>query len=304
MNKPTTRLGRGLSALLSPRTGALPEVAEQPPHAGVSLIPIEQIRPNPNQSRRSFDPGSIARLADSIRSAGVLQPVIVRPSPDGEGYELVAGERRWRAARQAGLERIPALIKDASDSSAFEAALIENIQREDLNPIDRAKAYRNYLDVFGGTIESLATKVGESRANISNYLRLLDLDPEVQKLVFEGQLSMGHARAIASIGDPRRRLAVAKMVIRRNLSVRQTEALAAREQDPRQSTAVGVSDDGREGYRRHVDAVEQALAAALGLRVRIQAGRSGKSGKVVIFFSNPEEFERILQKICGRRSLE
>jgi len=305
MNKPTTRLGRGLTSLVTPRSAAAGEEAERRPAIEVRMIPVDQIHPSPRQTRRTLNAASIASLAESIRAAGVLQPVLVRRTPDGSGYELVAGERRWRAAREAGLDRIPALIKEGSDVQAYEAALIENVQREDLNPIERAQAYRQYLELFGGTIEALAAKVGESRANVSNYLRLLELEPEIQKLVLDNQLSMGHARAIAGIQDRRRQLAVARLVVRRNLSVRQTEALVDGGEELADPGTASASDDGLfDGFKRHLAAVEQALGAALGLRVRVQADRGKKSGKVIILFSSPDEFERIAEKLCGRRRLE
>ncbi|HOO17650.1 MAG: ParB/RepB/Spo0J family partition protein [Phycisphaerae bacterium] len=297
MSKPTARLGKGLSALITPRAPvSQPTVARGSEPA--TTISVEAIRPNPRQPRKDFDDAAITQLANSIRTKGVLQPVIVRPAPDG-GYELVAGERRLRAAKLAGLTQVPAIVRDVSDADSVEIALIENLQREDLNPLERAAAYRQYLDTFKSTVEELASRLGESRPNISNYLRLLDLAEPVRKLLASGELSMGHARAIASIENPERQLALAMLCIRRNLSVRQLEVLARQQTNTVTKVAERVPLQ-----NRHIAEVEQALARGLGLPVKLRPGRKKNSGRVVITYRNLDEFDLIANKIGGHCKLE
>lgn len=308
MAKVAPRLGRGLSALVTPRAAGLDASAAKPPAfptqpGKIHDIDLDRIRPNPNQPRASFDDESLRELADSIRTNGILQPVVVRACGE-DAYELIAGERRWRAARLAGLSRIAAIVREANDAQSFELALIENLQRSDLAPLERAGAYRHYLDTFGGTVESLAERLSESRANVSNYLRLLGLQDEVRAMLARGELSMGHARALAGVADQQRQLALARMTVRRNLSVRQVEELARRVGAggaPR-SSVVGA---GRApGAARHASDVEQALSRAVGLRVRLFPGRKKNSGRVVIYYSSLEEFDRVAQLIGGDKHLE
>ncbi len=295
MSKPPARLGKGLSALISPRP--LPAQPAANAAASDGAILIAHIKPNPRQPRKAFDDARLAQLAESIRSKGVLQPIIVRAMPGGD-FELVAGERRLRAAKLAGLERIPAIIRDLSDTESLDVALIENLQREDLNPLERAAAYRQYLDTFGSTIEQLAARLSESRPNVSNYLRLLDLSDPVQKMLAAGELSMGHARAIASITDPDRQLGLALLCARRNLSVRQTEALANQAAEPVQpAKATPIAN-------KHVADVEQALSRELGLPVKLCPGRKKNSGRLVINYRNLDEFDLIARKIGGKATLE
>jgi len=295
MRKPTSRLGRGLTTLIPTPTSSETK-AEDMSRGGdvVTHIPIDSVRPNPRQPRTSFSEASLAGLAESIRTNGVVQPIIVRHVE--QGYELVAGERRLRAAKMAGMQIIPAIIRYLGDRDALELALIENLQREDLTPIERATAYRNYLEEFGGTVDDLAKRLGESRANVSNYLRLLSLDPEVCYMLGAGELSMGQARAIAAIEDRQRQIALAKIAVRRNLSVRQVENLV------RQLT----SEAGREerswtiqsvATRRHCEQIAQAFSKAIGMPVRVFAGRKKNSGRVVISFRNLEEFELLAGRL-------
>jgi ParB family transcriptional regulator, chromosome partitioning protein len=297
MSKPNVRLGKGLSALIAPRVPvsqpAAPIPAEPP-----GTIPVTSVHPNPKQPRKDFDEPSIAQLADSIRAKGVLQPIIVRPLPQGQ-YEIIAGERRLRAAKLAGLERIPATIRQVTDGESLEIALIENLQREDLNPIERAAAYREYLETFQCTVDQLATRLAESRPNISNYLRLLELSEPVRKMLAAGELSMGHARAIASISEPERQLALALLCVRRNLSVRQVEALAKRgdEQPPKAESRNPLRD-------RHLGDVEQVLGRELGLPVKLYPGRKKNSGRLVIKYRSLDEFDLIANKIGGKCNLE
>jgi ParB family transcriptional regulator, chromosome partitioning protein len=297
MSKPNVRLGKGLSALIAPRVptaqAAAATVADPP-----GTIPVTSVHPNPRQPRKDFDEPSIAQLADSIRAKGVLQPIIVRPLPQGQ-YEIIAGERRLRAAKLAGLERIPATIRQVTDGESLEIALIENLQREDLNPIERAAAYREYVETFQCTVDQLATRLAESRPNISNYLRLLELSEPVRTMLAAGELSMGHARAIASIPEQERQLALALLCVRRNLSVRQIEALAKR------SDGQPTKSESRAPLRdRHVSDVEQVLGRELGLPVKLYPGRQKNSGRLVIKYRNLDEFDLIANKIGGKCNLE
>jgi ParB family chromosome partitioning protein len=299
------RLGKGLSALIGPRPQgplAAPEVPVQPTHGSSSPpvtptgdlirhLPVAQVVPNPRQPRTEFDEASLEELAQSIRGKGVLQPILVRPVADGR-FELVAGERRWRAVQRLKLETIPAIVRQISARDAVEIALIENLQREDLGPLERARAYQQYTDTFNATPAELAERLGESRANVVNYVRLLKLPAEIQALIQSKELGMGQARALAGIADPQRQLAVAKLAVRRNLSVRQVEALV---QDA--PTQVSRVELGGVAVRRHLTQVESEFSKALGLPVRVVAGRKKNSGKVVIVYRNLDEFDRIAAKL-------
>lgn len=300
MSKSTPRLGKGLSAIIGQRanSGAMPQTAGGDGFGQIRQLALDVIIPNPSQPRTGFDETTLDELARSIRSKGVLQPVIVRPAGNGR-FELVAGERRWRAAKIAGLDSVPALVRRTSDAESLEIAMIENLQREDLSPLERAGGYQRYIESFDITIEELAGRLCESRANISNYLRLLKLRPEIHMLLGAGQLAMGQARAIAGIEDPERQLAVARMAVRRNLSVRQVEALARddRPKGAKSRETPAVPD------RHHAD-IAQSLGRALGLRVTLQAGRKKNSGRIIIQYDNLDEFDRIAEKIGGNAALE
>jgi ParB family chromosome partitioning protein len=307
MAKNTSRLGRGLSALISTT-----DAASQPTEAPLTtageispfrMIAIESIIPNPRQPRTGFDEDALSDLASSIRDNGVLQPVVVRLAGD-DRYELVAGERRWRAAKAAGLDAVPAVVRELSDSEAFCTALIENLQREDLGPLERAAAYQHYLELFGGTIEDLAARLCQSRANISNYMRLLKLRPEICYMLGTGELGMGQARAIAGIEDPQRQLAIAKLAARRNLSVRQVEALARNSEGQSAQETPTTPDVEADGRVRQVRMVEEAISKSIGLRVRMHPGKKKNSGRVVIFYNSLEEFDRIAERIGGGANLE
>ena len=282
-------LGRGLSALMA-------DVAE--PDAPVSvgrtpdqLIPIEQIRPNPDQPRKQFDQAHLDDLVASIKEKGVLQPLIVRPS--GDGYEIVAGERRWRAAQQAQLHELPVLVRDFSDEEVLEVAIIENIQRADLNAIEEAAGYRQLMDRFGHTQEKMAEALGKSRSHIANLLRLLHLPESVQSLVVEGQLSAGHARALITADEP---AALAKQVVARGLSVRATEALVKKGGDaptsPREKTAAPTKD-------ADTRALEDDLSAATGVRVSLNHASDGESGQMVLNYKSLEQLDELCRKLSA-----
>lgn len=273
-------LGRGLGALLS--SDRTIDLASEP-----SEVDLELIVPGPMQPRTNFDEAALENLAESIKTHGIVQPLLVRRR--GEGFELIAGERRWRAAKLAGLTRVPVLVKDVADQNLLEIALIENIQREDLNPIEEAQAYKRLIESVGLTQEALATRVGRDRSYITNYLRLLKLPDDLQKLVIEGRLSTGHARTILGLShaDLQRRLA--RQVLEDGLSVRATEILvqkASADKPPRSPRVAQTVDP-------NIRAAETKLRRALGTQVRIvQMGGEGR-GKVEISFYNAQDLDRI-----------
>ncbi len=300
MNKPVSRLGKGLSALIS----AHPSPLETPPPAASSAIlhiRLDDIAPNPRQPRSVFDETSLAELAESIKTHGILQPVLVRPLTEGK-FELVAGERRLRAARLAALPTIPAIVRQLTESDATEAALVENLQRDDLNPIDRAVAYRHYLRLFNAVPDRLATRLGESRASVANYLRLLTLPEEIQEMLADGRLGMGHARAILGL-PPERQVAVARLAFRRNLSVRQLEALAARSPEAAPPASEDAEIRARSLRRRYTE-LGQTLSRAVGLRVTVAGGRRKNSGRVVIHYNTLDEFDALAQRLGAPTSIE
>lgn len=273
------RLGRGLAALMG-------ETAEPPerPVASIRAIPIELLSPGPFQPRGPVDAASLTELTESIRVRGVLQPLLARPRPGAPGrYEIIAGERRWRAAQAAGLHEIPVLVRDFADAEAMAAALVENLQRQDLNAIEEAQGYRRLIQEFGMSQEALGEAVGKSRSHIANTLRLLNLPPNLQAEVRSGALSPGHARALLGHPDPQR---AAQAVIARGLNVRQTEALARRAAD---ETAQPRSERPRDP---DTDAVVQRLAERLGLRVEIAF--DGRRGSLRLHYETLEQFDGLV----------
>ena len=276
-------LGRGLNALLG--TSDLDGDADQ-----LREIDIDRILPNSHQPRKNFDEASLNELANSIREHGVVQPIVVRALEDGF-FQLVAGERRWRAAQRAGLLRIPAVIREASEHASLEIALIENLQREDLNPIEEAQAYERLITEFGMTQEEVARRVGKNRTTVSNMLRLLRLPPEVQQWLRENRLTTGHAKALLSLSDLNAILDSAKKIIQGNYSVRQAEMLVSRYS----SNAAGKDDS--EGAPAVVDpnvtAAVHALEQALGTKVTVQ--ESGGKGKIELHFFSFEEMNRLYE---------
>ena len=272
-------LGRGLGALLS--SDRTIDLGAEP-----SEVDLDSIVPGPMQPRTHFDEASLVSLAESIRSHGIVQPLLVRRR--GDRYELIAGERRWRAARLAGISQVPVVIKEVPDESLLEIALIENIQRENLNPIEEAQAYKKLIETVGLTQEALASRVGRDRSYITNYLRLLRLPDDLQQLVKEGGLSTGHARTLLAITDPDLQRRIARQIIDGGLSVRATEQLvqkAGEEKPARQTTPQQVDPN--------VRAAETKLRRALGTQVKIvQNGADGR-GRVEISFFNTQDLDRI-----------
>jgi ParB family chromosome partitioning protein len=279
-------LGRGLSALI-PDMPAPPPVAAS---AERSLeIDSDLLRPNKFQPRTQMDEDRIEDLARSIRSNGIIQPIVVRKVE--EGYEIIAGERRWRAAQRAGLLKVPVVVRDIPEERLLAVALIENIQREDLNPIEEAVAYRRLGDEFHLTQEQIADAVGKDRSSIANYVRLLRLPQEVRGNVASNALSMGHARALLALADEAAQLRVARDVVARSLSVRETEALVKKAASPAPEKPEKTADV-------HTRAAEDKLKLALGTRVHIN--RKGKGGRIEIEFGNEEELQRLYELLTER----
>ncbi|WP_419760255.1 ParB/RepB/Spo0J family partition protein [Acidisoma sp.] len=274
------RLGRGLAALLGEDTPV------QPKDASIQLLALDLLAPGPFQPRRQVDPAELAALADSIREQGVLQPILARPDPDAAGrYQIIAGERRWRAAQQAGLHEIPALVRVLTDVTAMAAALVENLQREDLNPIDEGEGYRRLIDDFDLTQERVAESVGKSRSHVANTMRLLKLPSAVQTELRRGAISAGHARALLTHPDPAR---AALAVIAQGLNVRQTEALTARQVDGEATTKQRPTP----AKDPDVLTLERDLQERLGLAVSIVA--RGQGGVLQLNYKNPDQLEGLL----------
>jgi ParB family chromosome partitioning protein len=282
-------LGRGLGALIPP--GAAEHKA--PSGAGYREVPVAAIRANPYQPRVAFDEETIGALADSIREVGLLQPVLVRPA--GDGFELIAGERRWRAARRVGLQVIPALVRETDDNTALEQALVENLQRADLNPLEEAGAYQQLIEDFHVTHEQVAARVGKSRAAISNTLRLLQLPPSIQRLVRERQLTMGHARALLGTPDRAFQEALAKRIVKDDLSVRQVEE-AVRARNEGTGSARPTNGAGTKRRPPGLAELEEMLGDHLDTRVKIKLGAGGR-GTLMVDFAGLDDLERIYRTV-------
>jgi ParB family chromosome partitioning protein len=282
-------LGKGLGALIPPGG------EEGVDAGGLEELPIASIEPNRYQPRDYFDEEALGSLADSIREVGVLQPILVRPAGEGR-FELIAGERRWRAARRVGLQTIPALVRETDDSTALEHALVENLHRDNLNPLEEAGAYQQLIEDFNLTHDEVAGRVGRSRASISNTLRLLQLPPSIQRAVQEKKLSMGHARALLGSPDRAFQEALAKRVVEEDLSVRATEdAVREHQAGPEPEVDSGAGETNNVARRRlrppGLLELEELLGDHLDTRVKISMGSS--RGKVVVEFSTLEDLERI-----------
>ncbi len=297
-NKPTSGLGRGLQALLGEQAvsaSSSPGEAPEPRSGNIREIEIGRIRPNPEQPRVQFTEESIDELADSIARRGVLQPILLRPH--GDGFEIVAGERRWRAAQRARLHTIPAMVREINDSTAAELALIENVQREDLNAIEEAEGYRQLVERHGHTQEGVAKLVHKSRSHVANLLRLLDLPEFVRQSLLRGDISMGHARAVASAPDPEELI---RQVIAKGLSVRQAEE-RARAVKPGAGSDIARGSARREAEARDADlaALERQLGDMLGLKV--QVSHNGQKGTVTLHYSSLDQLDMVCQRLSGER---
>ncbi len=306
MSASQKRLGRGLSSLiandLSPANATTTEPPKAPaetsildrvravsPHGRLISIPVEQIRRNPSQPRRTFDEGKLEALAASLKARGVLQPIVVRPAD--AGYELVAGERRLRAAKIAGVKELPAIVRAAKDDELLELALIENVQRSDLNAVERARAYRSLHERYGLQHEEIGRRMGEDRATVSNYLRILSLHEHVLAMVASDMLGVGHAKALLGISDTSNQVKLAERAVQEGWSVRQLEKAVA---------------DSRKGNkpppeprvaRPAVQDLEQRLSAVVGTRVQIKEGRKRHAGRMVIDYYSLDDFQRIVARL-------
>jgi ParB family chromosome partitioning protein len=281
----THGLGRGLSALI-------PQRAEG--RAGPTEIPLASIRPNPQQPRRHFGEAEMATLVASIREHGVLQPIIVTETLDG--YQLVTGERRVRAAAAAGLERIPAIVRDLDDQHRLELALVENLQREDLDPIDAAHGFRRLIDDFGYSHEQIASRVGRARSTVANTIRLLELAPVVQGAIADGRITEGHGRALGGLTVEHQEH-VLGAVIEQGLSVRQTEELVRRLREPKTDPQAAGPEPAAPSRDQDLERVEEDLRRALGTKVSL--ARSRRGGRIVIEYYSDEELGRLYERLTG-----
>jgi len=311
------RLGRGLSSLMAapvpvnPPAGveATPEAASpggigdvdrDEPSGGVAYVAVERIKPNPHQPRQHFDKAALEQLGRSIQQDGLMQPIVLRRSPGGDGYELVAGERRWRAATAAGIAQLPAIVRDLDDRQLAEWALIENLQREDLDPIEKARAFQGLVDQFALSHDQIADRVGIERPTVSNYLRLLELPDEVLAMVGRGPLTMGHARALLSIPDAQAQQLLASQAVKEGWSVRQIErevrGLLSEDQGEK-STGGASGGASRPARSPHLADLEQQVANQLQTKVRIKPGRKKGSGTMTIEFYSLDQFDQLLEQL-------
>ncbi len=281
-------LGKGLNALIRDSVQAAEKKPEQKTMGEVIRIDINSIMPNPHQPRKRFDEEKLTELAESIRLHGIIQPIIVQRGENG--YEIVAGERRWRASRKAGLKEVPCLIKSISQKDNLLVALIENLQREDLNPIDEAEAYHYMIDTYKLTQEEIAKNVGKSRPYVANSLRLQKLPDPVREMVASGSLSPGHARALISLEDPARQLQLAEAIIKNGLSVRQAEALARESQ---QKTPPPAQREKSSPFL----SIESDIKDILGTKVKIK--EKNNKGSIQLSFYSREELERLIELLCS-----
>jgi ParB family transcriptional regulator, chromosome partitioning protein len=284
-------LGRGLNSLI-PQAPPLPVVPQTSPRpadsSGLRQIDTDRIVPNPDQPRQDFDAESLEGLAVSLRAQGVLQPVVVRPRADGL-FELIAGERRWRAAQIAGLLKVPAIVRDVADDRRLELALVENLQRTDLNPVEEALAYQALVDDLGLNQEEVAARVGKKRTTVANVLRILNLPADIQTEIRSGSISLGHAKALAALTNRALQLEIAKRIVAEDLSVRAVESIVKRTVGGAEALPVA-----RRPVDPNVAAAQDALQKSLGTKVRIAIGR-GRAGRIEIHFYSDEELDRLYQ---------
>jgi ParB family chromosome partitioning protein len=294
MNAKKDRLGRGLGALLGDYLGP-----ETTPAGDVRTIPLQALVPNPHQPRKTFSDNELGELTASIREHGLLQPLVVRPSGQPGRFELVAGERRFRSVQKLGWKEVPVVVREVGDDALLVLALVENLQREELNPMEEAEGYRTLADRFGLTQEEIAQAVGKERSTVANLLRLLKLPPSIRRLVEAGDLSMGHARALLAIEDPVRASDVARAAVKEGWSVREMER-RARGPVPKGNERASTSAHARDPMMR---ALEEALRERLATRVQVRAGKKG-TGVIEVPFHSSEEFERLFVLLAGREASE
>ncbi len=288
MPQPKGGLGRGLNALIPTQPAA--------PAAHVEMIDLDQIEPNPHQPRHTMQPEALQELAESIRQHGIIQPLIVTSGPAGAPYRLIAGERRWTAARLAGLTQAPAIIKEATPQQMLELALVENIQRADLSPLEEADAYRHLIDDFALTQEQVAEKVGKSRVTVANSVRLLRLPAQIKEALAAGKISEGHARALLALENEALQVNALGLVLGKALSVRQTEELVRRLVEAGQTSPRAKAPDMEDSRSQ---ALESEFESALNTRVKLFRSRRG--GKLVIHFYSEEELQALYDAIVSRR---
>jgi ParB family chromosome partitioning protein len=277
-------LGRGLSSLLG---------EEQPAGEATRSIPVERLYPGRYQPRQRFDTESLSALADSIREKGIIEPIVVRTHPDRPGdYEIVAGERRWRAAQEARLHEVPVVLREFDDRTALEIALVENIHRDDLSPLEEAEAYRRLMEEFSHTQEALARAVGKSRSHVANALRLLGLPESIKEKILDGELSAGHARALVTVDNPE---ALAETIIAKGLNVRQAEQLARREKSSDSARPRGRPP--KQAKDPNTAALERDLGAMLGLRVNVE--ERGAGGVLSVYYETLEQLDDLLQRLSS-----
>lgn len=305
MSKSIRRLGRGLDALISttsPEETVTSATTPSVPSTGRRLtepappaeLPVEQLHPNPYQPRANINDAAIQSLAQSIRRSGILQPIAVRRH--GDRFEIIAGERRWAAAKLCGMMFVPVILRDANDEQMLELALIENLQREDLNAIDRAKAYQRFCDSFGLKPDEVASRLGEDRSTVVNYLRLLDLPDPIKRLVAEDGISMGHARCLLGVPDDQRRWQLTEAIVQNDLSVRALEEIVRREK-PRRGENAAESKRDIPMLSPHIADMERRFEQALGTKVSIRQGRRKDRGRIVIDYFSLDDFDRIVERL-------
>lgn len=293
-------LGRGLGALImdTALTPAGPEVVAQAEAGGVRLVAVDRLLPNPHQPRAMFDPAALEELAASIRTHGIIQPLVVTAAPDKAAhFWLIAGERRWRAAQIAGLRDVPVIVREATPQQLMEWALVENVQRADLNPLEEATAFHTLMTEFGLTQAEVAERVGKSRPAIANTVRLLTLPIEAQQAIIDGQISAGHARALLGLPDQTAIRRTLSEVIKRDLSVRQTEALVRRLSTPLPEPEP-EPDKTTPELRQHLQYLEDRFRSALGTKVSLSRSPDG-TGKLIVHFYSDEDLESIYRLIAG-----
>uniref|UniRef100_UPI004047FF50 ParB/RepB/Spo0J family partition protein n=1 Tax=Yoonia sp. TaxID=2212373 RepID=UPI004047FF50 len=290
----TRGLGRGLSALMSDVNQEIAPAPNQPPRRPDFFVPVEQVRPNPDQPRRAFNKEALEELAASISEKGVIQPLIVRKHPTDQNiYEIVAGERRWRASQIAQLHEIPVVVREYSDTEVLEVAIIENIQRADLNPIDEGAGYRQLMQKFGHTQEQLSSVLGKSRSHIANLMRLLNLPEGVRDYLIEGKLSQGHARALIGHDDAQK---MADHIVAKGLSVRDAEKLAKQGLTKPKSTKPNAITSTKDADTLQL---EGELSAALGMKVMIDHKANDQGGKISITYNDLEQLDDLLRALSG-----
>jgi ParB family chromosome partitioning protein len=302
MSKPKRpALGRGLGALIPEPRAPVPQVEHGAPPASTGApreLPIEAIEPNRDQPRKRFDEDRLRELAASIETQGIIQPIVVTPlpdrGPDQPRYQILAGERRWRAAQLAGLHEVPVVIRDTPEANRLELALVENLQRDDLDPIETARAYEALIDLHSYTQDDLATRVGKDRSTVANALRLLKLPTKVQEMLIEGQLSMGHARALLGLERQAEMRELAAEIVRKSLSVRQTEAEVRRRNQPPKPEP--EPDEDRKRHEIIVRDLETRMRRHLGVQARLRTGKSPKGpGTIELPYSDLDELQRLLR---------